>query len=877
MKKKTKSFIALALVLAVLKPFSVKADTSPTVTLSDKYNLAFSDVTSNISGNYINVTATIQTPKNTTDKDLENFDNMFKNIGDIIHYELSNGKSGDITNYTVSDENATKAPTADDTIQIGHSIVVPTTYVSADTDTTMINSAKSLWTIYTNPLGTDHPRQISTVSNGAISGTPMEFTPNDGSQPHLNYSFSGYMGLYPGILMPGQTSVASNPAYNMINDPYVGELDYLRDTGVTSGDFSDCIYTFHTEAPQKNGITEDLIAYGDTHIPFTIPIKTGGSVTYYDNMSPLMGANAKDYYTAQRGSSLINGTWYTIASNAHWNYDGPTTFQGKSGYLYVLDLKNTPLTKLQLIMTYSGSVSKVIADSATIKFSIPIDPSSNQGGGNDNPNPPPADVKAPIAHISTSSDTVHNGDTITITGSGIDPQDLKIIDYEWSVSDGQTLSGTGGQITINGPTTVTLKVENEAGLWSEPVSADIGAVNHPPNAALYSPGTVVMGDDFSVNASGTDPDNDPLTYSWDTPPDFIGSASGYTASGYFDTLGNKTFSVTVTDPFGASDTAAATVNVVPPIPNVIIDKSGTEKENRKITLDAEKYSSSGSKGRYTLDWSKAKWQFYDSSGNELTVDSDPNSDSIVKALDSTTGTKAMNLIFKKVGKYTAKCTLYNTAGYSSSFSVDLNITQDIAPLVDFNFLNGAMWYRDGKDLSPNGLAEGTATLVDNSASTDHDSIGKRMWLACFDSDNDGSFITITNNEDGTKKTTPEQERWYVYDLDYNGDSDTRYKVQVPDSTPLSKYVTLGEDGHKYAYVNDSLNPHWRYVGSFADVQKLDINKINCGNLTSVSFKSTSVGYFDFEEEVQESFGQETIPELITNEDFKTSNTWANVH
>lgn len=73
--------------------------------------------------------------------------------------------------------------------------------------------------------------------------------------------------------------------------------------------------------------------------------------------------------------------------------------------------------------------------------------------------------------------------------------------------------------------------------------------------------------------------------------------------------------------------------------------------------------------------------------------------------------------------------------------------------------------------------------------------------------------------------------------------------------------------------NDSLNPHWRYVGSYDDVKKLDINKINCGNLTSVTFKSSSVGNFNFEEVIQESFGQETILPLITNNDIKQANTF----
>lgn len=327
-----------------------------------------------------------------------------------------------------------------------------------------------------------------------------------------------------------------------------------------------------------------------------------------------------------------------------------------------------------------------------------------------------------------------------------------------------------------------------------------GFENHPPTVHLYAPPTVVMGDNLEVNASSIDPDGDPLRYEWYIPSDFKGSTMNDTSSGYFESIGNKTFSVTVTDPFNASGYDSTVVKVVPPVPNVVIAKNGTEKENRKVTLDAEKYSSSGSNsGRYPLDWSKAQWQFFDGSGNELTVDNNPTSSTIVKSLDSTIGSKNMDLIFKKAGKYTAKCTLYNTAGYSNSFSVDLNIIPDLVPTADFYSPDGDDVSRNPQDLSPNGLSQASHRLADNSKSSD-DNIGKRMWLACFDSDNDGSYDTITNNEDGTKKAVPEKERWYVFDLNYNGDSDARYKVQVPDSTPLNgKLVTIGADGHKYAY------------------------------------------------------------------------------
>ena len=43
-------------------------------------------------------------------------------------------------------------------------------------------------------------------------------------------------------------------------------------------------------------------------------------------------------------------------------------------------------------------------------------------------------------------------------------------------------------------------------------------------------------------------------------------------SGYFDSTGDKTFSVTVTDPYGASGSDSTVVKVVPPVPNVVIDK-----------------------------------------------------------------------------------------------------------------------------------------------------------------------------------------------------------------------------------------------------------------------------------------------------------------
>lgn len=459
--------------------------------------------------------------------------------------------------------------------------------------------------------------------------------------------------------------------------------------------------------------------------------------------------------------------------------------------------------------------------------------------------PDTPDIQAPVAHISAPSE-VHTGTPVTVSGYGTDPQGLKIIDYQWTCSTGDTITGTGGTINVSGTASVTLKVKNEKDVWSEPVTAVIGAINHPPTVYLSNPSTVIMGDDVVVNAHGSDIDGDPLYYTWNTPNDFKGSCNSTSGIGYFTSLGNKYFTVTATDTFGESASSSSSVNVIAPTPNVVITKEGTEKENRKITLNAEKFSYGGSK-KFPIDWTKTTWEFFDANGNKLLVDNKPSSSTIIKSLDSTTGTKGMNLIVKQQGKYRVRCSVINTAGYTNYMDILLNIIPDIAPIADFDLPSTGI--RDINDPSPHGLAQVTTKVSDNSSSSDQDFIAKRMWIACFDSDNDGSYIWVTKNEDGTKKAVPTYERWYVYDLDYNGSTDTQQGI------------------------SDSLNPHWRYIGNYYDSKSLDINSINCGNLTNVQFKSTSVGRYDFEENIKEEFGKETITELTTVNDRKQANTW----
>jgi hypothetical protein len=486
---------------------------------------------------------------------------------------------------------------------------------------------------------------------------------------------------------------------------------------------------------------------------------------------------------------------------------------------------------------------------------------------------------------------VHRGTTFHVTGTSNMSSDPSL-QWEWGCSDSsQCPKNEGGNVKIdNTPISFSLRVvtETEGSLTAHATTIP---TNNPPQAFLRLPDTVTLGDNANLEALMQDPDGDTFTYKYDTPSDMTGkdtlTEKGGTVS--FNKVGKAIINVTVTDCFGASSTATCSTNVVAPIPKADLKINGTLKQNRKITADASR--STGGSENCGIDWTKTKFllkpvdstvslndiktlennsiqnvNITDSNGVKI-------SGQYVVITDSSKQLKTVDYLVKNPGKIEVTAILTNVLGYTITATTTETNVLDEAPTAAFSMPQDI--YRSPDDISPNGLAESTSTKKDESSSPDEDTIGKRMWLFAYDSDDDGSFIYVTKNEDGTAKATPEYERWYVYDESYNGDSDTRQTVQIPDSTDITGCKNAFEkDGKKYAYINDALNPHWRYVGNYYDAKKLDINSFNCGNETTVSDKSTSVGKYDYEEVVQEEFGQETIPQLITNDDKEKGDTWS---
>jgi PKD repeat protein len=111
------------------------------------------------------------------------------------------------------------------------------------------------------------------------------------------------------------------------------------------------------------------------------------------------------------------------------------------------------------------------------------------------------------------------------------------------------------------PWSVTLTVTNPAG--SNTVSVPI-VVNGPPVAALtITPNPVGTNTPVTLNASGsTDPNTDPLKYSWDLNGDKkYGDATGAIQTRSFPSAGTFRVGVRVSDPAGSSSDAVAFVSV----------------------------------------------------------------------------------------------------------------------------------------------------------------------------------------------------------------------------------------------------------------------------------------------------------------------------
>jgi outer membrane protein OmpA-like peptidoglycan-associated protein len=178
---------------------------------------------------------------------------------------------------------------------------------------------------------------------------------------------------------------------------------------------------------------------------------------------------------------------------------------------------------------------------------------------------------------SASPSTAYPGDPITVTGTAANLNPKKTATYNWT-SDGGTVSGTEttanvattnlnpGSYTVKGHVTEGNK-PGEMADCSAPFT--IQQFQPPTVTCSANPSTVAPGDSATITATGTSPQNRPLTYSYSST---AGSVTGNTSTATLNTTGAAPGTITVTanvvDDKGqsASCTASVTVNAPPPPP-----------------------------------------------------------------------------------------------------------------------------------------------------------------------------------------------------------------------------------------------------------------------------------------------------------------------
>ena len=167
---------------------------------------------------------------------------------------------------------------------------------------------------------------------------------------------------------------------------------------------------------------------------------------------------------------------------------------------------------------------------------------------------PVADAGADQSVIATGQAT-----SITLNGSASSDADGDALSYSWSVNGSEVATGVSPTVQLAlGSYIYTLTVTDPSGeSSSDDVSVEV--LNVAPEAVINA-GSAVLGSSVSFSASASsDANGDALSYAWDFGDG--NTATGENVTHDFSNSGNVSVTLTVTDPYGATGTANATISI----------------------------------------------------------------------------------------------------------------------------------------------------------------------------------------------------------------------------------------------------------------------------------------------------------------------------
>ncbi|MBV0924114.1 PKD domain-containing protein [Halomicroarcula limicola] len=167
--------------------------------------------------------------------------------------------------------------------------------------------------------------------------------------------------------------------------------------------------------------------------------------------------------------------------------------------------------------------------------------------------------------------TVDEGDDVSLDASGSSDPDGDALSYDWTVTDA---AGTGVSLadadtatptftapSVDSATTLTFEVEvadGNGGTDTDTVSVTVEPVNEDPTASISGPASAQVGESLTFDATASD-DGSIASYEWDFGDGE--TATGQSVTHSFDSEGDYTVELTVTDDEGATATATQSVSV----------------------------------------------------------------------------------------------------------------------------------------------------------------------------------------------------------------------------------------------------------------------------------------------------------------------------
>ncbi|MBL9048654.1 MAG: hypothetical protein JNK19_00895 [Tabrizicola sp.] len=376
------------------------------------------------------------------------------------------------------------------------------------------------------------PPGLSLSSGGILSGTPTQrgsygfsVRVTDSHSPPRTYD-KGYAGT----VQPATLTMSPN----LIIIPRNQTVSRTLTTSGGVAPLSYMVETFPSNMPAGLTLSSGGVISGSTSaaagdIVMSIRVTDSSTgpgqwfelepltIRLVDNLSPT--ANAGTDQTVASGASVtLNGTASSDPENASLTYAWTQT--GGTGVILSSDTAASPtftaptvaFNAAPQVLTFSLTVSDGVNTSTADTVQVTVNPAANL---------------SPTANAGTDQ-TVASGASVTLSGSGSDPEN-QALTYAWTQTGGTgvTLSSTtAASPTFTAPT-VAFNAAPQVLTFSLTVSDGVNtstadtvqvtvnpAANLSPTANAGTDQTVASGASVTLSGSGSDPENQALTYAW---------------------------------------------------------------------------------------------------------------------------------------------------------------------------------------------------------------------------------------------------------------------------------------------------------------------------------------------------------------------------